>query len=214
MKDNELISSILHFIGALLSIAALVIMIVIAAKSATPLHIVSFSIFGASMTLLYSASTTYHFLNRGTKAKDIFKRIDHSLIYVLIAGTYTPICLILLKGMLGWTLLALVWSMAVLGIVIKSIWSDKYKKISTAMYVVMGWIIIIAFDKLNVLLPKRGLFWLIFGGVSYTLGAAVYTLEHYLPRPKWFGMHEIFHLFVMIGSFSHFWVIFRYLMGV
>jgi len=212
MSDNEPISSILHLIAAILSIFSFIVMIVIASKSASAIHVISFAIFGVSMTLLYSASTIYHFLKRGTKSKEVFLRIDHSMIYVLIAGTYTPICLILLKGWLGWTLLGIVWLMTILGTIIKSVWSNKYDKISTIMYVVMGWIIILAFDQLNIMLPAKGLFWLVFGGISYTLGAVFYSFEHYLPRPKWFGIHEVFHLLVMLGSFSHFWVIFNYLM--
>lgn len=211
VKDNEPLSSLTHLIATVLSVAGLVLMVVFAALKSDALHIVAFSIFGASMIMLYLASTLFHFFKKGTTTKEVFLRIDHSMIYILIAGTYTPVCLIVLKGALGWTIFGIIWALAILGVVIKAVWSNKHDKLSTSMYVAMGWLMIFAFVPLKNALPFWGLFWIILGGVSYTVGALFYGLDKYIKRTRWFGMHEVFHIFVMIGSFSHFWVMLRYL---
>jgi hemolysin III len=209
---SELINSLTHLIGTVLSVAGLVLLVVFAALKSTAWHIVSFSIFGASMILLYLTSTLYHFFSHDSKAKRVFLRIDHSMIYVLIAGSYTPLCLTILRGPFGWTLLGIIWAIAITGIVIKSTGIKINEYISTAGYIIMGWLLVIAIGPLVKILPGIAIFWLFLGGISYTVGAIFYSLDKKIIISRWFGMHEIFHLFVMLGSFSHFWLMFRYVL--
>ncbi|PLW79383.1 hemolysin [Candidatus Woesearchaeota archaeon] len=208
--NNEPLSAWTHLIGALLSIAALVLMIVFASIKSTVWHIVSYSIFGTSLILLYLASTIFHFIRRDVKAKKLFERIDHSMIYVLIAGTYTPILLVPLRGALGWTLFGIIWGIAILGVVLKSTINMK-EWFSTLLYVLMGWLIIFAIKPLLENIGILAFFWLLIGGIAYTIGAVFYYIDTKKEKGVLFGHHEIFHIFVMIGSFSHFWVMLKYL---
>ena len=210
---NEPISSILHLIGALLSIAALVILIVYASLHGTAWHIIGFSIFGVALILLYTASTLFHFFKTDSKAKEVFLRIDHSLIFVLIAATYTPVCLTVLRGSWGWSIFGVVWAIALAGIVIKSCGFGIKGWFSTVIYIFMGWVMVIAIFPLLKVIPLAGFLWLLFGGIFYTVGALFFGLDVKYPRKKnWgFGFHELFHVFVMLGSFSHFWFIMNYL---
>ena len=211
MKTNEPLSSLTHFIGFLLSIAGLVLLIVVASSLKTVWHVVTFSIFGASLILLYLASTLYHFFPAKSKAKRIFKKIDHSFIYILIAGTYTPVCLTVLRGGWGWSIFGIIWGLAILGIIIKSTNLKINCSVSTLIYILMGWIILIALFPLINSISKTGLIVLLLGGIFYTIGTIFYALDKTIPRTRWFGMHEIFHLFVLAGSFSHFWFMLKYL---
>ncbi|MCK5211629.1 hemolysin III family protein [Candidatus Parcubacteria bacterium] len=214
IKDNEPLSSLTHLIGFILSIAALVLMIVMAAKYSTAWHIVSFSIFGASLILLYLASTVYHFVPKSNKHKNTFRRIDLSFIFVLIAGTYTPIVLVPLRGAWGWTIFGIVWGIALIGIIIQ-IFKIKFKAWSMiALYISMGWIVVIALPVLLNSLSRASFAWLLAGGILYTLGVIFLVLDKVLPRHRWFGMHEIFHVFVLAGSFSHFWLMYRYIVYI
>lgn len=211
---NEPLSSATHLIGAGLAIAALVLMIVFAAlNNASAWHIVSFSIFGTTLILLYITSGIYHSLKRGTKLKAFFAKLDHSLIFILIAGTYTPILLVPLRGALGWTLFAIVWSIAIIGTIFKFTTGIK-PIISAASYIAMGWIIIFAINPLLQKLSFSGFIWLLIGGISYTIGAIFFMIGAKRPKGLLFDMHEIFHLFVMIGSFSHFWVMLKYIIYI
>lgn len=210
--NNEPISSITHFLGFLLSIAALVILVIFAVLKATAWHIVAFSIFGSALILLYLASSLYHFMPKSSKAKNVFRNIDHSMIYVLIAGTYTPICLTVLRGGLGWSIFGIIWGLAILGIVLKATGILTNYWLSTPIYIIMGWIIIIAIFPLIEFLPLAGLWWLIAGGILYTFGTLFLGLEKILKKSRWLSMHDIFHLFVLAASFSHFWFMFRYIM--
>jgi hemolysin III len=211
-KDNEPTSSLLHFIAALLSIAGLVLLIIFAALKATAWHVIGFSIFGATLILLYFASTIYHFASKSKKAKKVLEKIDHAMIYVLIAGTYTPICLTALRGPLGWSILGVIWGLAALGIVFSTL-GGLNKIIETIIYVVMGWIIVFAMFPLLETIQLGGFAWLLLGGVFYTIGAVVYAIDNKFPtKSRWFTLHELFHLLVMAGSFSHFWVMLHYVM--
>lgn len=203
-RKNEPVSAITHFIAALLSIAALILMVVFASMYGKATHIVGFSIFGASLIFLYFTSAIYHFFPRETKIKRIFQRLDHSMIYVLIAGTYTPIALLMPNRVWGWTIFGLIWGLAVFGILIKSTGVKIKEWLSATLYILMGWLAAIAFKPLMQWLSLEAFLWLLAGGVLYTSGCIFFALERFYPRKKWFGMHEVFHLFVIAGSFCHF----------
>ena len=194
-----------HGIGFILSIVALVLLVTHANLYGNAWHVVSFSIFGVSLIILYGASTFYH----GTKKPELRNRLrvfDHASIYVLIAGTYTPFTLVTLKGPLGWSILVISWGMALTGIILKLFFTGKYDLISTIMYVLMGWVIVFAIKPLINNLPADGLLWLFAGGISYTSGAIVYSIK------KIKFNHAIFHMFVLIGSFCHFMSVFFYVL--
>ncbi len=202
---EEKLNIITHGIGLVLSIIALVLLIVHASEMGTTRHIVSFTIFGASLILLYAASTFYHYFQH----PDIRKKLnilDHAAIYVLIAGTYTPFTLITLKGTIGWTIFCITWGIALVGVFLKLFYTGRYDKISTIAYVFMGWIIIFAIKPLIKNLPIEGLYWLLAGGVFYTVGAVLYSIQ------KLRFNHAIFHVFVLFGSFSHFMAIYYYVL--
>lgn len=200
---EEIWHSITHGIGAILGIIALVFLIVYAVIYGNTLHIVSVSIYGATLIILYLSSTLYHALTH-KKAKRVFLIFDYASIYLLIAGTYTPIALVTLKGTLGWILLSIVWILAILGVVYKSIYAEKHIIISTILYVVMGWLIVFFFKPLIANMALGGLMWLAAGGLAYTIGVIFFAFN----RVKYF--HFIWHLFVLIGSICHFFAIFFY----
>ena len=209
MKDP--VSSMTHLLGAIISIPLTVLLVVQSAKHATPWHVVSFSIFGAAMLALYSASAVYHMLPISEKAQAVLRRIDHMMIFVLIAGTYTPICLVPLRGAWGYTLLGLVWGAAAAGIVLKALWMDAPRWLSSAIYVLMGWIVVIAMYPLAQAV-STGMLWLLFGGgITYTVGAVIYALKKPYFNFRFFGFHELFHLFVMGGSAFHVMFMFKLL---
>ncbi len=203
--SEEKINIITHAIGLLLSIAALVLLIIHASSNGSARHIVSFTIFGASMILLYSASTLYHY-SQTPNIRRKLNILDHASIYVLIAGTYTPFTLVTLKGALGWTIFGITWGIALVGVFLKLFYTGKYDKISTIAYVAMGWIIIFAVKPLIENLPLNGLYWLLAGGVFYTVGAVLYSIK------KIKFNHAVFHIFVLLGSFSHFMAIYFYVL--
>lgn len=207
------VSGFTHLLGMFLSIAALVLLAYFAVHEATSWHIVSFAIFGASLILLYMASALYHLLPVSEKWKKILQNIDHMMIYILIAGTYTPICLVPLRGGWGWSIFGVIWGCAALGVAGHTFYRAP-RWLSTLIYVMMGWLVIIAFWPLVQNVPARGIAWLIAGGVFYSIGALIYALRWPLRNAKWFGFHEIFHLFVMAGSVSHFWMMFKYILYI
>lgn len=208
---NEPTSSITHAVGLGLAIAGLVLLVVFGAIYGTVWHVVSFSIFGASMILAYAASTVYHLIPKTWRARKIFQKIDHAMIYVLIAGTYTPICLTVLRGGWGWSLFGVVWGIAIIGVILKAT-INMNTTLSTIIYVLMGWIAVVAIYPLIKAMPLGGLFWLFLGGILYTIGVIFFALDLIVPRTRWWGMHEVFHLFVIAGTFSHFWMMFKYLL--
>jgi hemolysin III len=202
---EEMANIISHGIGVLLSIAALVMLVTRASLYGDTWHVVSFSIFGASLILLYVASTIYH----SVKSPALRKRLrvmDHASIYVLIAGTYTPFALVTLKGPVGWWIFGISWGLALAGIVLKLFFTGKFKQISTLMYVILGWIIIFAIQPLMENLSTEGLLWLLAGGVAYTVGAALYSIKRIRFN------HAIFHMFVLAGSASHFVSVFYFVL--
>lgn len=208
---NEPMSSLTHLVGALLSVAGLVLLVVFAALRADAWHVVAFSVFGAALILLYTASTLYHFFRR-RRLKELFRRIDHALIYVLIAATYTAVCLTALRGPWGWSLFGVIWGLAIAGILVKSCNLRLADWLSTLLYLAMGWLIVVALYPLSRALPPAALLWLVAGGLFYTVGTLFYSLDGFLPRTRWFGMHEVFHLFVMAGSVCHWWLLYRFVL--
>jgi hemolysin III len=202
MRDK--ISTMTHFIGAILSLIGLIYLIYKGKKIGNIPYLVGSLIFGISMVLLYSASTIYHWVRVKDKTLEIFRKIDHMMIFVLIAGTYTPICLVALGGVFGYTLLAIIWTIAIVGIVLKALWKDMPRKINTAIYISMGWFAIIALYHLTKSLPLYGLIFLILGGIAYTVGGVIYGGKFKIFNFKNFGFHEVFHLFVLAGSFFHY----------
>jgi len=196
-SKEEIANSISHGIGVLLSIAGLVLLIVLAARSGSGWQVVSFSIFGGTLILLYLASTLYHSLPM-PRVKHALKIIDHSAIFLLIAGTYTPFMLVNLRGPWGWSLLGIIWALAILGILMKIIYISKFRKISVAFYVFMGWLAIIAFKEIIAHVPPLSLTFLILGGFSYTIGLVFYAWRK-LPYH-----HVVWHIFVIGGSTFHY----------
>ena len=202
---EEKINIISHTIGFILSIVALVLLVRHATLHGDVWHIVSFSIFGASLIILYAASTFYHSAKK-SEIRNRLKIIDHASIYVLIAGTYTPFTLVTLNGTIGWVIFGTSWGLALTGIILKLFFTGKYNLISTIMYVLMGWVIIFAIKPLINNLPLEGLLWLFAGGISYTIGAALYSIKKIKLN------HAVFHMFVLIGSFCHFMSVFFYVL--
>lgn len=199
-------SAITHFIGMMLAVFASVPLIVKTALSFNRTSTEAMMIFMASMILLYGASATYHAVNLEGKKLKFFKKMDHIMIFVLIAGSYTPVCVMALGGTLGYTLLAVVWGLALAGILMKTLWVTCPKWLSSVVYIAMGWVCVGVFGPLWNALPRASFFWLLAGGIIYTIGGIIYALK--LPlfnaKHKYFGSHEIFHLFVMGGSICHF----------
>ena len=194
-----------HGFGFALSIIGLILLIVRANELGEFKHLVSFSVFGASMVVLYAASTLYH----SAKSHVLRYRLnilDHAAIYVLIAGTYTPFAVVTLEGTVGWVIFWVIWAMALCGVILKLFFTGRYQTLSTIMYVVMGWVVVFAIKPLLENLPATGLWWLLSGGISYTLGAVIFSLN----RIKF--NHAIFHIFVLLGSFSHFIAIYFYVL--
>ena len=206
MKDPG--SAITHFIAMILSILAATPLLLKSYRDTGHFTInsLSLAIFIVSMILLYAASTTYHTLDISPKVNRILRKIDHMMIFVLIAGTYTPVCMVVLGDHTGWMLLGLVWGIAIAGILIKAFWITCPKWFSSMIYIAMGWVCVLAFGKIVHALPAPAFGWLLAGGIIYTVGGVIYALK--LPifnsRHKNFGSHEIFHLFVMVGSLCHY----------
>ncbi len=207
---REPASGFSHLVGALLSVAGLILLLYVAITNRDVWQIVSFSIFGASMILLYSASATYHLVNASEKAIRILQKIDHSMIFVLIAGTYTPICLTLLRGRLGYWLLTLIWSCAAAGIVMKMFFFDIPRLLYTGVYLIMGWIAVFVIVPLYRAGGPLPLIWLLAGGLFYTAGGIIYAIKKPDILPGWLGFHEIFHIFVILGSAAHYVMILRF----
>lgn len=208
---REPINGLTHLAGAILSFIGLLAMVIKASlTTSSALAITAVIIFGISMILLYSASATYHMVIAKDKVIAFLRRLDHSMIFILIAGSYTPFCLISLNGVTGWLLFGIVTAVAISGILFKMIWFTCPRWLSTALYIAMGWIIIFAFSPLSKSLSFPGLFLLIFGGVLYTIGGAIYAIKPKFLEFKHFGFHEIFHIFIMLGSLAHFLSVFLY----
>ena len=206
-------SAITHFIGMLMAIFAAVPLLIKAAHEPDQIYIISITIYAASLILLYAASTTYHTFDRSKKINTILKKIDHMMISVLIAGSYTPICLLVLPRRIGLILLSIVWGIAIIGILIKAFWINCPKWVSSVLYIGMGWTCVLAFTQILNSMSPAAFGWLLAGGIN-TIGGVIYALK--LPlfnmRHKNFGTHEIFHLFVMGGSACHFIVMYAFVL--
>ncbi|MFW5821847.1 MAG: PAQR family membrane homeostasis protein TrhA [Tangfeifania sp.] len=194
---EEIINSITHGVGTLLSIAALVILTVFAVKKGNAWHVVSFTIFGTSLVLLYLSSTLYHSFTK-ENIKNLFARFDHAAIFLLIAGTYTPFVLTTLRGPLGWALFGVIWTLAIAGIIIRSIYLTRFRKLMVGIYVGMGWMFLFAIGPMIRNLPAASLVFLLIGGACYSVGVIFYAW-----RNLKYG-HGIWHLFVLAGSITHF----------
>ena len=209
-------SSITHFIGMLMAAFSATPLLIKASTDPDPLHVMSLGVFILSMILMYGASATYHALDLSERANRIMRKIDHMMIFVLIAGTYTPVCIIVLGEGIGYGLLALVWGIAIVGILVKAFWITCPKWFSSILYIAMGWVCVLAFTQLLNTLSREAFLWLLAGGIIYTIGGVIYALK--LPifnsRHKNFGSHEIFHLFVMAGSVCHFIMMYFFVAGM
>ena len=217
-KVRDLVSGLTHCIAAGLSLIGLVILIVFASIWGNAYHIVSFTIFGSSLFLLYLFSTLYHWLNIGEKGLSVFRKFDHIMIYIFIAASYTPVCLTALRGAWGWSIFGVQWGLALLGTIFTAIWIKAPRWVTTSIYITMGWTVIIAiypliqsFKALNLI---NALWWLLAGGIFYTIGGLIYGFKWPKINLKHFGFHEIFHIFVMLGSVCHYWFILYYLLQI
>lgn len=204
-------SAITYFIAMMMAVFATVPLLVKAGIQSGWENFLAMAIFMGSMILLYGASATYHSVDLTGRSLRVFRKLDHMMIFVLIAGSYTPVCLIVLGGKLGYTLLALVWGIAAVGMLVKACWITCPKWFSSVIYIAMGWVCVLVFGPLLKTLSVPAFLWLLAGGIIYTVGGVIYALK--LPifnaKHKFFGSHEVFHLFVMGGSICHF--IFMYL---
>ncbi len=201
-KIKDPISCLTHLGGAVASVFCLVLLSLMAAPYG-PRYVVSFAIFGASLIMLYTASAVYHMLDLGEEKNRLLRRIDHTMIFYLIAGTYTPVCLIALRGAWGWSILGTVWGLAVAGTFMKIFWLGAPRWLSTAIYLIMGWIVIVAFYPLHKAVSLGAFLLLLAGGLCYTAGAVIYAVKRPRLNIPGLGFHEIFHIFVLAGSFFH-----------
>lgn len=208
---REPVNSLTHGLGAVAAIIGLILLLYEAFSRGSVSHIIAFSMFGLSMVLLYTSSTLFHALPVKEKTLKIFQKLDHIMIYVLIAGTFTPICLLVLEGGLKWGFFITIWTLAIVGIIKKILWMEAPRWLSTLFYLGMGWLTVFTFPALMEKLPLAFLIWIAIGGLAYTIGAIIYGMQKPNPVPDWFGHHEIWHLFVLAGTASHFWAIYYYL---
>lgn len=210
---REPINSFTHLIGAVISLIGTILLLLFG-KNGEPLTttaFISMVIFGLSLVLLYTTSGIYHLVKSTDKVLLKLKKLDHAMIFVLIAGSYTPFCLLSLTGIWKWSIISIVWTLAIVGIFLKVFWINMPRWLSTGLYIGMGWIAIFALKPLYVSLSFGGFFWLVCGGIMYTIGGVIYGLK----KPNFsssFGFHELFHIFVMLGSACHYWAIFNYVL--
>lgn len=203
-------SAITHGAGALLAVWGTILLLLRAwGLGGSGWHYVTFSIYGISMIGLYTASTLYHCINTSVGGRIALRKFDHASIYLLIAGTYTPICLVALRGPWGWTLFGIIWGLALMGLAMTMLWINAPRWITAGIYIFMGWLAIIAVYPLTQVLASRGLFWLLLGGVTYTIGGVLYALKWPGRNNPRFGCHEIFHVFIVLGSICHFLLMYR-----
>ena len=204
---EERINVLSHALGLVLSVFALVLLVTYASRYGSVLHVLSFGVFGLSLVVLYAASTLYHSTTNPAR-RTRMRILDHAAIYVLISGTYTPILLVILSGTLGWVMFGISWGLALIGIILKLFFTGKYSHASTAMYVFMGWLVIFAIKPLIDSFSAEGLWWLLAGGMAYTVGAIIYSFK------KIKFHHAIFHVFVLLGSACHFVCVYFYVLPI
>lgn len=212
LKIKDPGSALTHFIAMILAIFASAPLIIKAAQTPGYTHVLTLGLFITSMILLYAASTIYHTLDISPKVNQILRKVDHMMIFILIAGTYTPVCMLVLGDKTGWMMLGLVWGIAVIGMIINALWITCPKWFSSIIYIAMGWVCVLAFGKIVNALPPSAFLWLLAGGLIYTAGGVIYALK--LPifnaKHKYFGSHELFHVFVMAGSFCHYVMLYAF----
>jgi hemolysin III len=203
-------SGMTHGIGALLAVIGLIFLVERALHPFKPWHLITYIVFGVGLLALYTVSTLYHWLPLSEKGIRTLRKMDHMMIFVLIAATYTPFCLIPLRGPWGWSIFGTVWFLAVAGMLFKVFWIEAPRGIAAGMYVGMGWVAVVGAWPLVKTLQVGALFWLLAGGLSYSIGALIYALKRPNPWPGWFGFHEVFHVLVILGSLCHFWAVYYY----
>ncbi len=201
-KLREPVNSLTHWGGAILALAGLIALLVVGWS--TPAKIVSLVIYGLSLIAMFSASATYHMVRAKDKVLEILRKVDHSAIYLFIAGTYTPFCVNAFSGFWQWGMLSIIWSLAAIGIVVKIFYIKSPRWLNAGIYVVMGWLCVAAVGEMLAVLPAWVITWLIAGGVIYTLGAIVYVTKIFNFVPGVFGFHEVWHIFVMLAAAAHF----------
>jgi len=208
---REPVNGLIHLAGGLLASGGLIVLLATATSTGRMDQLVAFGIFGFSLIALYTASALYHLLPLSPLGVARLRRVDHMSIFVLIAGTYTPFCLLALDG--GWRvgLLALVWGLALCGVLLKLLWMDTPRWLSVALYLGMGWLAVVAAPALLRAVPAGGIAWVLAGGLVYSAGALVYGFKRPNPIPGTFGFHELWHIFVVAGSACHFWAVLRYI---
>ncbi|MBU5592762.1 hemolysin III family protein [Clostridium sp. MSJ-4] len=212
-KFREPVSGFTHLFGAIVSLVGLIAMIIksIRMDYSNNMVLVSSIIFGLSLVFLYTASSVYHLVISSDGVIKFLRKLDHSMIFVLIAGTYTPICLILLEGYWRWGIFISIWSLAILGVILKIFWFNSPRWLYTSFYIFMGWLLVCALSPLSKVLSSKGFLWLFLGGIFYTIGGVIYAIK--VPNiSKKFGFHELFHIFVLLGSFSHFLLVYKYVL--
>jgi hemolysin III len=211
-KFREPVSGLTHLFGAVISLLGMNILIIqeLSTKNVVIINLVAVIAFGLSMIALYTASSVYHLTKASDKVIKRLRKLDHSMIYVLIAGTYTPISLISLSGYLRWGFFILIWAIAGAGIFLKLYWFNAPRWLSTLFYVLMGWLSVFIIYPISKVLPGQAIAWLAAGGIMYTVGAVLYATKWPKIKSNVFGFHEIFHLFVLAGTFCHYWMIMRY----
>jgi len=206
---KELTSAFTHLGGAIFGVVGTVLLL--NTKISNDTTWMAFMIFGISMILMYSTSTAYHFIDKSKqKAKLVMRKLDHIMIFVFVAGTYTPICLITLNGSVGYRLLALVWSITIAGVFIKLFWITAPSWVSSLLYILMGWVAVFVLSPLKNTMAPGGMYWLFAGGILYTIGGVIYALKKPNINSNYFGFHELFHIFVLAGSLCHYVMMYFY----
>ena len=206
---REPVNALTHLLGAVLSIIGTIVLLSYTEAPLNPVTIISILIFGISLAALYTTSGIYHLVHTTDAILTKLRKLDHSMIFLLIAGSYTPFCMLSLSGAWQWSIIIIVWSLALIGISLKMFWIDMPRWLSTGFYIGMGWIALFALKPLYDSLSIGGFFFLLLGGIMYTLGGIIYGIKKPNFSPE-FGFHEIFHIFVLLGSFCHYWSIFKY----
>ncbi|HNN12802.1 MAG TPA: hemolysin III family protein [Anaerolineales bacterium] len=201
-KLREPVNSLTHWGGAILALVGLITLLIVGWD--TPAKVISFAIYGLSLIFMFSASATYHMVRVKDKALEIFRKIDHSAIYVLIAGTYTPFCINAFEGFWKWGMLSIIWSLAAIGIIVKVFYIRAPRWLNAGIYLIMGWLSLASAGQMLAVLPAWVLGWLVAGGVIYTLGAIVYMTKIFNFKPGVFGFHEVWHIFVLLAAAAHF----------
>lgn len=213
LKIREPINSMSHLVGVVLSMVGLIILVVKSVQAGGIVHLLAALVFGLSLILLYTSSMIYHGVVSSVEVIRLLRKIDHCMIYVLIAGTYTPVCLLTLQGKLGIGLLIAVWSLAILGIVLKLVWFDAPRWLYTGFYLLLGWLAVFFIYPISLALPGQGVFLLVLGGLFYTAGSIFYALKPQRLRLWKLGFHEIFHFFILAGSITHYLFVYFYVLA-